>query len=1036
VNNPGTQLLRGRELGTLVYFRLLYHVRLVAVSEPFPESLPKMRPLPVIIAVSILSCSAFGQAYTISTFAGGGLPINIAGTSASLGRASPFLAADPAGNVFFVYQNTILRLDAVTGILTLVAGNGARGFSGDDGPATSAQLDNPKGIVVDAAGDLYIADYGNFCIRRVSDGVITTVAGRGGSGLGDNGPATRAQLSSPYGVAVDAAGNLYIADVLDNRIREVSKGVITTVAGNGTKGFSGDNGPATSAQLSLPYSVAVDSGGNLYIADYINARIRKVSGGVISTVAGGGTSGFGDDGPATSSQLYNPVGIAVDSTGNLYIADIGICRVREVSGGVITTVAGNGRCGFGGENGPATSAQLYQPSGIAADSNGNLYIADSSNNRIRKVSGGVITTVAGDGTLSFSGDNGPATGAQLLWPTGVAVDPVGNLYVADGNNRIRMVSNGVITTVAGGGTSGLGDSGPATSTELSASTGVAVDSAGNFYIADNYNSRIRKVSNGMITTVAGNGRQGFSGDNGPAANAQIYNPFGVAIDSAGDLYIADLSNQRIRKVSNGMISTVAGNGARGFNGDDGPATNSPLYYPRSVAVDSMGNLYIADEFNNRVRKIYNGVITTAAGGGTSGLGDNGPATSAQLSGPYGVAADAAGNLYIADTNNNRIRRVSGGVITTVAGNGTQGFSGDGGPATSAQLYQPQGVAVDSAGNVYVADYGNHRIRLLTPVTSACTCAIDGGGQAFVAAGGNGTINITAGAGCPWTAASSATWVTITGGGTGTGNGTVTYQVAANSGAARSGVVTIANLSFTAEEASASVAGFTSGGSMAQLASAGYWTTTFTLVNTGSTPAQARLNFFDNNGNPLTLPLSFPQSTVAAGPLLAATLDRPLNPGAELVIQSTGPNSQPTLVGWAQLLTNGTIGGFAVLSQAIGNSVQDAEVPLENRNASGYVVPFDNTNGSATGVALANISAQAVNTAITIRDDTDAVILSDTIMLPAMGHTSYNLTDRYASTTGQRRGTLEFRTPAAGQISVLGLQFNATGAFSTIPAIAK
>jgi hypothetical protein len=328
------------------------------------------------------------------------------------------------------------------------------------------------------------------------------------------------------------------------------------------------------------------------------------------------------------------------------------------------------------------------------------------------------------------------------------------------------------------------------------------------------------------------------------------------------------------------------------------------------------------------------------------------------------------------------------------------------------------------------------VTVTQPATSGCAYAINPGGQAFVAAGGSGTINISAGAGCPWTAASTASWVTITGVGTGTGDGAATYQVAANSGAARSGVVTIAGLSFTVEEASASISGFTSAGSMAQLASAGYWTTTITLVNTGSTAAQARLNFFDNNGNPLTLPLSFPQSSPAAGPLLAATLDRTLNPGAELVIQSTGPNSQPTLVGWAQLLTNGTIGGFAVFSQAIGNAVQDAEVPLENRNASGYVVPFDNTSGSATGVALANISAQAVNPAVTIRDDSGATILSDTITLPAMGHTSYNLTDRYASMTAQRRGTLEFRTPSTGQISVLGLRFNATGAFSTIPAIAK
>jgi hypothetical protein len=245
--------------------------------------------------------------------------------------------------------------------------------------------------------------------------------------------------------------------------------------------------------------------------------------------------------------------------------------------------------------------------------------------------------------------------------------------------------------------------------------------------------------------------------------------------------------------------------------------------------------------------------------------------------------------------------------------------------------------------------------------------------------------------------------------------------------------------FGESSASASTDGFTNTGSMAQLASAGSWTTTITLVNTGTMPAQARLNFFDNNGNPLLLPLSFPASSGGPSPfvvLLASTLDRMLDPGAELVIQSTGPNNQPTLVGWAQLLTNGTIGGFAVFSQAIGNANQEAVVPVESRNASGYVVPFDNTNGSATGVALANISQQVVNSTITIRDDTGTVILSDTITLPAMGHASFNMTDRYGSMTANRRGTLEFRTPSAGQISVLDLRFNATGAFSTVPALAK
>ena len=582
---------------------------------------------------------------------------------------------------------------------------------------------------MDSAGNLYIADSGNSRIRKVSNGVITTVAGNGTQGFGgDNGPTTSAQLWDPWGVAVDSAGNLYIADTDNSRIRKVSNGVITTVAGNGTGGFNGDDGPATSAALYGPEGIAVDSAGNLYIADTYNYRIRKVSNGVITTVAGNGTGGFnGDNGPATSALLYNPSGVAVDSAGNLYIADTGTNRIRKVSNAVITTVAGNGTPGFSGDNGPATSAELnvigaaeYGPfydngGGVAVDSAGNLYIADTYNNRIRKVSNGVITTVAGNGTR-FGGDNGPAMSAQLHDPEGVAVDSAGNLYIADtGNNRIRKVSNGVITTAAGNGTTGFsGDNGPAASAELYSPGGVVADSAGNLYIGDTNNNRIRKVSNGVITTVAGDGTYGFSGDNGPATSAELHAPWGVAVDSASNLYISDFLNSRIRKVSNGVITTVAGNGANGFR--NGPATSAELYYPLGVAVDSAGNLYIADTNNNRVRKVSNGAITTVAGNGDccSYIGDNGPATSAELSSPRGVAVDSAGNLYIADTGNSRIRKVSDGVITTVAGNGTGGFSGDDGPATSAQLNGPEDVAVDSAGNLYIADLGNNRIRILTP----------------------------------------------------------------------------------------------------------------------------------------------------------------------------------------------------------------------------------------------------------------------------------------------------------------------------------
>jgi trimeric autotransporter adhesin len=371
-----------------------------------------MRPLSAILLTSVLFWSAFGQTYTISTLAGGGLPVGIPGKSAGLHRGEPqVVAADRAGNLFFVYENAVLRLDGTTSILTLVAGNGTPGYSGDNGPATRAQLASPGGVAVDSAGNLYVADTANSRIRKISNGVITTVAGNGTQGFsGDNGSATSAQLFAPVGVAVDFASNLYIADSRNFRIRKVSRGVITTVGGMilylpgihssqgcGTWTFSGDNGPPD-AQLDQPSGVAVDSASNLYIADYEHYCVRKVSNGVITTVAGNGTWGFrGDNGPATSAQLSGRFSYAVDSAGNLYIAD-GNSRIRKVSKGVITTVAGNGRQGFSGDNGPATSAQLSGPSSVAVDSAGNLYFADAGNLRIRKVSRGVITTVAGNGS--------------------------------------------------------------------------------------------------------------------------------------------------------------------------------------------------------------------------------------------------------------------------------------------------------------------------------------------------------------------------------------------------------------------------------------------------------------------------------------------------------------------------------------------------------------------------------------------------------------------------------------------------------------
>jgi sugar lactone lactonase YvrE len=341
----------------------------------------------------------------------------------------------------------------------------------------------------------------------------------------------------------------------------------------------------------------------------------------------------------------------------------------------------------------------------------------------------IITTVAGKGTAGFYGDGGKADTSKLYHPTGVAINASGNVYIADfDNNRIRMVSpSGIISTFAGNGIAGYsGDSDSAKYAELYNPQGVAIDAAGNVYIADEGNQRIRMVNTaGIISTFAGNGILGYSGDGGQATAAEFDYPAGVACDASGNVYIADIYNNCIRKVNTvGIITTIAGNGSAAYAGDGGNATAAELFFPQGVACDASGNVYIADEANQRIRMVNTaGIISTFAGNGSEGYsGDGGQAWQAELYNPYGVACDASGNVYIADISNQRIRRVNSfGIIRAIAGKGIQGYSGDGGQSTTAELNDPQGLAIDAVGNLYIADSGNNRIRM---VTNAATTGIE------------------------------------------------------------------------------------------------------------------------------------------------------------------------------------------------------------------------------------------------------------------------------------------------------------------------
>jgi sugar lactone lactonase YvrE len=694
-----------------------------------------------LFLAAVVSLPALGQD-VITTAIGGG-PNGIPALDANLYNPQG-VAVDGSGNYYITSfnQHRVFKVTASTKVISVVAGSGAQGYSGDGvaGGAGNADLYHPFGVAVDSTGNVYIADQYNCVVRKVTTaGTITTIAGTAGACgyTGDSGVGTKATLYYPYGLAVDTLGNLYIGDGSNCVVRRVilSTDIISTYAGNHTCGYSGDTGAATAAELNLPTGLATDTAGNLYIADTSNCVVREVtkSSGKISTIAGDHTCGFsGDGGKATSAEINTFYGIAVNGGGtSVTIADSSNQRVRQFTvGGNINTVAGNGTACAGtcGEGGAATSAEFDSPYGVA-ESGGTIYVANNYNYAIDSFTvGGNLARAAGNHSYNLETliTGAPATGVSLNYPWEIADDTSGNVYIADSHNsmvREYVRSTGLVNFFAGTGAYGFtGDGGKATSADLTYPYGVAKDSSGNVYIGDINNCLVREVNTGgTISAFAGlvvstSVRCGYSGDGGSATAAELYYPYGVAVDGKNSIYIADEAQDVVRRVTSGIITTIAGiGGINGYSGDGGPATNALLNAPAALTVDKGGNVFIADTNNCRVREINaaTGIITTVAGDGNCSFTGDGLATSVGIGYPQGIAVDANDNLFIGDYNE-RVRWVSpSGVITTIAGTGSAGYNGDGGPATGALLYEPTGVALDPSGNVLVSDYNNSRIRSIS-----------------------------------------------------------------------------------------------------------------------------------------------------------------------------------------------------------------------------------------------------------------------------------------------------------------------------------
>jgi hypothetical protein len=659
--------------------------------------------------------------YTITTLAGPGN--SGPGWDDGLTNVARFgspsaVAQDNAGNIYVAdRQNHTIRKITPAGIVSTVAGS--TGLAGSaDGIGAAARFNSPNGIAVDSNGNFFVADSGNHTIRKITpNGAVTTFAGLAGVSGSANGPGSTARFFAPFGVMVDPNDTIYVADTLNNTIRMITPaGVVSTLAGKaGVTGSQDKNG--TAATFNNPISLAMDSSGNIYVADSANHLIRKIApNAAVTTLAGSPGVPGSADGTNDTARFNSPFGVAVDSSDNIYVADTSNDAIRKISlSGVVTTVAGVAGVA-GSVDGIGDQARLSSPTGLTAGHGTDLVVADFSNSTIRRVLGGNnVTTLAG--TAGGPGSqNGNASAARFNSPAGAALDAAGNIYVADEQNHaIRKISpSGDVSTFAGTlGVAGSNDD-AGVNARFNRPLGVAFDGAGNLYVADSRNHTIRKITpDGAVGTLAG--LAGVLGTNdGVGSNARFNTPFSVAVDAQTNVYVADTFNNTIRKITpDGMVSTLAGQaGISGTN--NGTGSQATFSVPEGIAVDPDGNVFVTDDANSAIRKITpDGVVTTFAGQ-VAHAGTSDGTSTARFNFPFGLAIDGNRNLYVADTGSATIRKVTpAGAVTTLVG--LAGVFGNvDATGNDARMRSPQGIAVDAAGTLYISDRDNHTIRKAYP----------------------------------------------------------------------------------------------------------------------------------------------------------------------------------------------------------------------------------------------------------------------------------------------------------------------------------